>query len=178
MPGQVNQPSIANASSIAASATLSGAAPTAGTMTETAVGFPVSVINKYSWTNAMVTALGASLTGDITVCTLPARTVVKRCWVVIASAAAGVTTLTVAVGRVAAGYIDWVVASDAKAAANSVYGDAIGEIGTGLASLPQGDMPSFTATTAVKAHFISTVANLDQVTNSTGVVYLETMILP
>lgn len=178
MPGQVQQPGVANATSLALGSTQGGAAPTAGTMTETQVGTPISVVNKYSWTNAMVVALGASLTGDIAICTLPAKTVVKRVWVVITGAGAGVTSLTVAVGHVAAGYIDYVVASNAKAAANTVYGDALPEIGTGLASLPQGDLPSWTGTTVVNAHFVSTVENLQSVTDSTGAVYIETMILP
>lgn len=130
---------------------------------------------KYSWTNAQVVALGAALTGDITIATLPAKTVVTNAYVVIDSPGAVVTTLTVAVGRVSAGFIDYIVASDAKASANTVYGDASGERGTNLTGY---DLPSYTSAVAVKAHFISTVANLDQCTGSAGTIYLDTYTLP
>lgn len=154
---------------------VAGNALTAGTMTVGANAYVRSHISKFTWTNAMVVALGAATTGDITVCTLPAKTVVKNAYVVIDSTAAGVTTLTVAVGRVSAGYIDYIVASDAKVAANTVYGDGSAERGTNLTGY---DMGSYTATVAVKAHFISTVENLDQTTTCTGTVYLETITLP
>jgi hypothetical protein len=126
--------------------------------------------SKFTWTNAMVVALGASLTGDITVCTLPAKTMVRRVIVSTDTAAAGVATLTVAVGRTAAAYIDYIVASDAKVAA--IYGDATAEAGTNLIGF---DIPSWSGTTDVKAHFISTVQNLSAVTNSTGSIYIETV---
>lgn len=149
---------------------------TAGTMTVTTNGSASRmIISRYDWTNAMVTALGAALTGDIVVCTLPAKTVVVNAYIVITGTAAGVTTLTVAIGRTGAAYIDYIVASDAKVAANTVYGDASGERGTNLTSY---DLPSFTATTAVNAHFISTGTNLNTVTGSTGTVYLRTLTLP
>jgi hypothetical protein len=129
-------------------------------------------------------ALGASTTGDLSLWTLPAKTIVKRAVVAITGTAAGVTTLTVGVGRTSAAYADYVVASDAKAAANTVYGDAIGggETGTNLfdatAKWSAGDLPSWTGTTAVKAHFISTGANLSAVTGSTGEVCLQTAVIP
>lgn len=155
--------------------TISALAPTAGTMTATTTAAEKSASHRYDWTNAMVAALGASATGDITICTLPAKTRVKNAYVVIKTAAGTVTTLTVAVGRVSAGYIDYIVASDAKAAANTVYGAVVGDRGTNLTGY---DLPSFTATTDVKAHFVATVATLDATTTSTGSVYLETELLP
>ncbi len=123
----------------------------------------------------MVGALGGNLTGDITVCTLPAKTVVTNAYIVITGAATGPATLTVALGRTSATYLDYIAASDAKAAANTVYGDASGERGANLTGY---DMPSYTGTTAVKVHFIATVANLDQTLSSTGTVILETMLVP
>ncbi len=150
-------------------------AVTAGTMTPSNIYQVRRVLHSFVWTNAMVVALGAGLTGDVTVCTLPAKTVVLNAYVVITGTAAGVATLTVAVGRTAAGYIDYIVASDAKVAANTVYGDASGERGTNLTGY---DLPSYTGTTAVKAHFVSTVQNLDQTTGSTGTVILETLLVP
>lgn len=154
---------------------LSDAVLTAGTMTVGTSSMVRSTVHKFSWTNAMVVALGAGLTGDIAVCTLPAKTVVKRAWVVITGQAAGVTTLTVAVGRTSALYIDYIVASDAKAAVNTKYGGASADLGTNLTGY---DLPSVTATTLVNAHFISTVQNLNATTGSTGDIYLETLVLP
>lgn len=148
---------------------------TAGTMTQTTVNRARTAVHRYDWTNAMVVALGATTTGNITVATLPAKTVVKNAYVVITGAAAGPATVTVSLGRTGADYIDYVVASDAKAAANTVYGDASGERGTNLTNY---DMPSFTGTTDVVAQFISSGANLDTVTGSTGTIYLETYTLP
>lgn len=154
---------------------LNGAALTVGGMTAGYTGVARSSISKYSWTNAMVVALGANLAGDITVCTLPAKTVVKRVWVVITGAATGPTTLTVAIGRTGALYIDYIIALTAKATANTIYGAVVGDLGTNLTGY---DLPSVTGTTAVKAHFLATVANLDQTLASTGDVYIETLTLP
>ncbi len=148
---------------------------TAGTMTVTAPSYGRKAIHRYDWTNAMVVALGANLTGDITIATLPAKTIVTNVYYVITGAATGPATLTGAVGRTSAAYIDYIVASDLKAVANTVYGDASGERGTNLTGY---DLPSFTATTDVKMHFVATVANLDQTVGSTGSVYIETMTLP
>lgn len=148
---------------------------TAGTLTVEKSAEARTVVSSFTWTNAMVVALGAATAGDITVATLPAKTVVRNAYVVITGTAAGTTTLTVAFGRTGAGYIDYIVASDAKVAANTVYGDASGERGTNLTGY---DLPSYTGTTAVKVHFISTGANLDQVTGSTGRVILETSLVP
>jgi len=134
-----------------------------------------TVVHRYDWTNAMVAALGANLTGDLTVATLPAKTVVKNAYVVITGPDGSANALTVALGTVSAGYVDLIVASDAKAAAGTVYGGASAERGTNLTGY---FLPSFTATTAVKLHFIKTTTNLDTVTGSTGSVYLETEILP
>jgi hypothetical protein len=144
-------------------------------MTYSANSLAQSVVHKFDWTNAMIVALGANLTGDITICTLPAKTVVRRMWAVITGQAAGPTTLTVAVGRTGALYIDYIIALTLKAAANTVYGAVVGDLGTNLTGY---DLPSYTSTTAVKAHFIATVANLDQVTGSAGSIYIETITLP
>lgn len=162
---------------------------TAGTMTDNAIsaggvgsGYMRRGTAKFTWTNAMVTALGAVTAGDVLVCTLPAKTVITRAFIVIGTTAAGTTTLSVAVGTVSAGYIDYVVAvaNGAQAAANTVYGDATTEIGTNLYNGTGfiDHLPSFTGTTAVNAHFISTGANLSAVTTCTGTIYLDYYILP
>lgn len=152
---------------------------TTGTMTATTrlLANVRTVWSRYQWTNAMVVALGAATTGDITVATLPAKTNVLNALVVIDTACAGPTTLTVSAGRTGAAYIDWVVASDAKAAANTVYGDAVAERGTGLDGEFWGDLPSWTATTAVKAQFVSSGGDLNTVTTCTGSVYIQSEIL-
>lgn len=143
--------------------------------TDAGLALKLPITNKYTWNNAAIVALGANLTGEITVATLPAKTVVKNAYVVINTAATGSATLTVALGYTGGSYVDYIVASDARAAANTVYGDTSGERGTALTGY---DLPSFTGTTDLKLHFISTVNNLDQVLTSTGTVYIETEILP
>lgn len=155
--------------------TVSGLALTDATMTKGESGVARTTWSKYSWTNAMVVALGASLTGDVKVCTLPAKTMVHRVLMRITSPGAVVATLTVAIGRTSAAYIDYIVASDAKAVANTIYGHAAAALGTNLTGY---DVPSMTATTDVYAHFISTVSNLSACTGSTGDVYIQTSVLP
>lgn len=145
------------------------------TMTLTMHGHARSGWSSYTWTNAMVAALGATTTGNITVATMPAKTILKNAYVVLTGAGAGVTTLTVSVGRTSTDYVDYIVASDAKAAAPAIYGNASGERGTNLTGY---DWPSYSATTAIVAQFISSGANLSAVTGCTGVVYLETSIVP
>ena len=157
--------------------TLTATAPTAGGLTVATAGLINTVLNKYSWTNAMITALGATTTGDLTVCTLPAKTLVKKAFVVITGQAAGTTTLTLAVGRTTALFIDYIVAKDAKVAANTVYGQLVAELGTNLSALT-GDLPSLSGTTDIKMHLISTVQNLSSCTGSSGDIYLETIQLP
>ncbi len=147
----------------------------AGTMTQANSALVRKTTHSFTWTNAQVVALGANLTGDITVCTLPAKTVVTNAYIVITGAATGPATLTVSLGRTSATYLDYLGNADAKAAANTTYGDAAGERGANLTGY---DLPSYTATTDVKVHFIATVANLDQTVGGTGTVILETMLVP
>ena len=156
--------------------TLTATAPTAGTLTATSVGKLSSVMNKYSWTNAMIVAL-AGTTGNLLVCTLPAKCQVISAKIVLTGQAAGITALTVSLGRVGTAYIDYLVASSAKAAANTIYGDAIAEVGAGLSAI-LGDLPSLSGTTAVNLQFISAVEDLANVTGSTGDIYLQTIQLP
>lgn len=152
---------------------------TNATMAAETQGLAKTVTSSYTWTNAQVVALGATTAGDITVATLPAKTQVVDCIVVITGQGAGTTTLTVSVGDAVGGtpFINYTVASDAKAAANTVYGDALAERGTSI-DTEFYNLPSYTATTLVTAHFISTGANLSAVTGSTGRVILTTRQLP
>jgi hypothetical protein len=148
---------------------------TSGTMTQTNIALVRQVVTRLDWTNAMVTALGATTAGDVSIAVLPAKTIVVNAYIVITGAATGPAAVTVSVGRTSASYIDYIVASDAKAAANTVYGDASAERGTNLTGY---DLPSYTGTTTVNAHFISTGANLSTVAASTGAIYLVTEKLP
>ena len=132
-------------------------------------------VTAYPWTNAQIVALGAVTAGDLAIVTLPAKTQVLDVVVVVKGQAAGTTTLTGAVGRVSAGYIDYVVASNLKVAANTVYGDASAERGSNMTGY---DIPSYTAATAVKLHLISTVEDLSAVTGSSGLVIITTKQLP
>jgi hypothetical protein len=134
--------------------------------------------HSYTWSNAQVAAL-AGTAGDITVTTLPAKTQITNAYVVITGTAAGPTTVTVSCGDAIAGtpFINYVVASDAKVAANTVYGDVVAERGTSI-DVEFYYLPSYTATTLITCHFISTGANLSTVTGSTGRVILQTALLP
>lgn len=148
---------------------------TSGTMTPENQGEIRSVSHSYSWSNAQIVALGAVTSGDITAFTLPAKHVVENVYVIITGQGAGTTTLTVSCGRTSASYIDYIVASDAKAAANTVYGDASAERGTNLTGY---DLPSYTGTTSIVCNFVSTGANLSSVTGSTGRVVLISTLIP
>lgn len=128
-----------------------------------------------TWTSTQVAALGAVLTGDLTMFTLPAKTVVKNAYIRITASAVGCATLTVSLGRTGATYLDYLGNGDAKAAPGTVYGDAAGERGANLTGY---DLPSWTATTAVKAHFIATVNNLNALTAGGGTICIETLTLP
>lgn len=138
------------------------------------------ITRTYAWTNATVTAGGAT-TGPYTVnpapadLLVPAKFCVVRAFVVITGQAAGPTTLTVSVGRGAAN--DYVLAGSAKAAAATMYGDAENELGTGLAG-GLWDCTPATAQTQVNVVFTSTGANLSTVTASTGRVTLVLLPVP
>lgn len=162
---------VASATSLA----ITSGALTAGTMTYSKNSLVQSAIHRFDWTNAMIVALGAALTGDITICTLPAKTVVQRVWSVLTGQAAGPTTLTMSIGYTAATYVDYLIAASIKQAVNTIIGAVAGDLGTKLVGY---DVPSVASTTALKAHFIATVSTLDQTTSSTGQIYIETITLP
>lgn len=156
--------------------TVSNYVLTAGTLGNPVSSQIGSVIHKFTWTNAQVVALGAVLTGSISVCTLPANTMVKKAFIVITGQGAGPATFTVSMGRTGAAFADYIVAKDAKAAANTIYGQSVADLGTNLSALT-GDLPSLSGTTTVNIQFIATVSNLSLVTGSSGNVYLETITL-
>jgi hypothetical protein len=127
------------------------------------------------WVNTDVTALPTT-SGNILVCTLPARARVMNAFVRVIGAAVGPTTVTVSLGRTSSTFIDYVVASNAKA--SGVYGDVSGERGTNMADAFFGDVPSLAATTDVNLQFVSTGASLPSVTASTGQVRIRWELVP
>lgn len=149
---------------------------TAGALTPSPVTLVASNPKKFSWSNAMVAGI-AGTSGNLLICTLPAKTMVKKAWIVITGQAAGTTTLTVSAGRTGAAYIDYLVAKNAKVAANTVYGQIVAELGANLTALT-GDLPSLSATTDINLQFVSSIENLSNVTGSSGDIYLETLLIP
>lgn len=140
-------------------------APCASTATATA---PTYGVLKYTWTNAEIVAAGTGGTEALlSIGTIPANSQLLSAYTVIgtqATFAAG--TLTVGVGRTAATYVDFLAASDAKAAAATVYGNAAAERATDAA------IQFLTAATPVKAIFTAGAGDLANVTTSTGTIYL------
>jgi hypothetical protein len=134
---------------------------------------------KFSWTNAQITALGASHSGDVTITTLNAKQIVDAMVVSITGqgAASGSTFLVLRAGGAANELVSFGL--DIKAAAGTFYSS----VATGIdgSAISGGDglgwLPSMTGTTAVKLHFASDV-NLSTVTGSSGDVYLRIVTLP
>lgn len=183
---QDNSAALPTTGATATFAILDGAQPqngngvlTSATMTAETQANVRDVVSSYTWTNAQVVALGASTTGDITVATLPAKTQVLDALVVIVTPDTSANALTVSCGDAigATPFINLVVASDAKATANTIYGDTLAERGTSI-DTEFFYLPSYTATTLVTCHFIKTTTNLNTVTASTGRVILTTRLLP
>lgn len=131
-------------------------------------------IIKYTWTNAEVVAAGTGGTEALlSIGSLPANSQLLSAYIVIgtqATFAAG--TLTVGCGRTSATYVDFIVASDAKAAAATVYGNAAAERATDAA------IQHFAAATPVKAIFTAGAGDLANVTTCTGTVYLLYVVYP
>lgn len=115
-------------------------------------------------------------TCNLVIATLPAKSVVKNAYVrvITPATATGLATMTIACGRTAASFIDYIVASDGMAAADTVYGDASGERGTNLTGY---DLPSVTTTTNITCHLVSSGANLQNFSAGEFYIYLETTVL-
>ena len=124
----------------------------------------------YNWDNADIVGLGATTSADILVTALKDGQVVKNVFVVVRNPASNVTTLTISCGRTGAAYIDYIVASDAKAAANTIYGNDSAERGTNNTGY---DFVVFSGATDIKCQFISTGGNLADVLDSSGQVIIE-----
>lgn len=135
---------------------------------------PTYGVIKYTWTNAEVVAAGTGGTSaTITVGTLPAGSQLLSAYIIIGTQATfGAGTLTVGVGRTNPTYVDFVVASDAKATAATIYGNAAAERGTDAA------IQYFASATTVKAIFTAGAGDLANLTTSTGTIYLLYVVLP
>jgi hypothetical protein len=129
--------------------------PTSGTF---------GVITK-SWTNADVILGTGATTYNWFVGTLPAKSQMLSAYVTVdtqATLAAG--TLKAGVGVAGTTYVDWVVSSDIKAAAATLYGNAAAERGTDAA------IQYYTTAKPIYTQFIAGAGDLVDVTGSTGTV--------
>lgn len=132
---------------------------------------------------------GAALTADCTIATLPAKTEITR---IIADNTVGFTcssvctgTKTVQVGKTAGG-TQYLLAKDATAVAT--YGLVNGDLGASLATTAStpvggGDLPSWSATTALLARYVSGTGNWGNGTVTTvnagsTTFYIETLTFP
>lgn len=130
---------------------------------------------KYSYTNAQIVAAGAGVGPlNVNIGTIPAKSTILTTHLIVDTqgvlAAGG---LTGSVGSVGTAYVDLIVASDIKAAAATIYGDATAEKGaTNLGSLY-----SATAKT-IYLQVLAAGGNLADVTAATGTIYIEYVTLP
>lgn len=141
----------------------------AGTVTSPTFG-----VIKKTWTNAeIVTAGSGGTSGTIDVGTLPAGWQLLSAYIIVgtqATFAAG--TLTMGVGRTGATYVDFLAASDLKAAAATVYGNAAAERATDAAI-------QYSASAAtVKAIITAGAGDIANVTTCTGTIYLLYVVYP
>lgn len=134
---------------------------------------PTYGLLKYTWTNATITAGAGGTTLDATVGTLPAKSQLLSAYVIVdgqATFAAG--TLKAGLGVAGTTYVDWIVSSDIKAAAGTVYGDAAAERGTDMA------IKFYATAQTVKTQFIAGTGDLANVTGSSGTIYVTYMVFP
>jgi hypothetical protein len=103
----------------------------------------------------------------------PAKTVIRNMYAIVITQATSPATLTFSCGVTGAGYIDLIVASNAKAAANTVYGDASAERGTNLTGY---FMPSYTGATALICQYVG--ATDLAAMNGSLLVVIETEVIP
>lgn len=156
---------------------LGPAALTAGTAQYVAVAYSRRAIHKFRITNAMVVA-AAGTSAKLTLCTLPAKTIVHHAHMAVVTAATQAATLTGQVGP-SDDTDGYVVASSLKAAANTVYGDANAELGDDLFStVALNPLKSYTTTTTVQVEFVIGDGTLADVTACVFDVYLDCTILP
>lgn len=135
----------------------------------TAGSAPTFGLIKYQWTNAQIVAAGSGVGPlNVAIGTVPAKSVITKTHVIVdtqATLAAG--TLTASLGATATAYIDLIVASDIKATAGTIYGDAANERGaTNIGTLYSA------AAKPLVLQILAGGGNLADVTGSTGTVYV------
>ena len=159
--------------------------PTTGDTTNSTFRMICNQWHSWTWTAAMVVAgrTDAS-TSNVLVCTVPAKTVIRRIYLITTAAATGVDSPTVSCGRTGTDYIDYTVAT--APGTNTVIGDALAEVGVNLKDSHSSTALvedfagfSFAGTTAVYLQFKCDGApDINQWAGGGGVVYLETYTLP
>jgi hypothetical protein len=135
-----------------------------------------NVVNKISVARTALT--NASTTQDVTIWTIPAKT---RFWRLIADvtaafddAAGPISAVTMTCGKTAGG-AEYLVSGSVFTV--TTLGDATGEVGASLNTY-FGDIPSWSATTAVQCRFTSTGGNLSTLTTGSVTFYLEWITYP
>jgi hypothetical protein len=121
-----------------------------------------------------VAALGAVTSGDITLLSLPVKSVIMDVFMVVETAFVGtsISALTASVGKTTAEFEDAV--TDGSILATGVFGDATGERGTTITNALQ----SVSAAVDLKVHFAATGANLSALTAGKLSVYVVVHELP
>jgi hypothetical protein len=145
-------------------------------------GLQTTTLSQFSYTydNTIISTCngtsGATLDCNWTILTVPAKARIHSAYHLVTSAAAGPTTLTIAVGRVNPNYIDLLTAQSIKASANTLYGDTAAEVGASLIS--NGYLTSWTATSAFNIRLLATGANIDTTTTAGGTIVIEYSVFP
>jgi len=137
-----------------------------------AAGSPIPLryhkeVIRYTLDKTALVALGDNLTANVLLGNLPAKSRILRALLQTKTAVAGVTAMTVAIGTNSASYNNMLVAADVKAAANTLYGDALTEIGAALQNLSGSYIdfiPSLTVDTAIYALLTVTTEKLKDIT--------------
>lgn len=118
-----------------------------------------------SWTNATPILGAGGTTYNWLIGTLPANSQMLEAYLINdtqATFAAG--TLKAGIGVAGTTYVDWVVSSDLKASAGTIYGNAAAERGTDAAIL------FYTTAKPIYSQFIAGAGDLANVTTCTGTV--------
>lgn len=123
---------------------------------------------RMDFTNAMVVALGASLTGNIEMGQLPANSQIENARLQVTTTCGGTTTLTVSCGITGAGYTDIFTAENFQAAAGTRYVTTMAYPGEDVGS----------SATSAFCRFTSTISNLSAVTTCTGTLWVKSAVLP
>lgn len=145
----------------------------------TSSGLPIGIVTEtYQVDHTDFTA--AAVTEDLTIVTLPARAVLMSALLVVNVAESTATALTLSLGSAAANYDQIITDSNAKAAANTVYGDDDAERS---GDLPDADvlgykLYSYTATQDITLHVDAGAENVTAAAEGFYDIHLTYMVLP